>query len=136
MPRRLWPLLVTAPSTLGPGVGAPVVSPRPLAAVLPAMIVFSKVTLAGPTRMPPPAPSAAGRAGLETPGVLTPVLPACALLRLSRPCFILTVAPLFAIAPPYARPPAPCAPQLRPPLFCPPFPPSPPTPKLLAKVVE
>ncbi len=57
-------MLVMVPSTLGPGVGAPVVSPAPLAAVLPAMIVFSKVTLARPTRMPPPVPSATKRGGL------------------------------------------------------------------------
>src|SRR5437868_6961367 len=107
MPRRLWPLLVTAPSTLGPGVGAPVVSPAPLAAVLPAMIVFSRVTLAGPTRMPPPAPSATRRGGLFAPPSLTPLLPPCALLRLSVPCLILTVAALLVMAPPYARPPEP-----------------------------
>src|SRR6266566_9745538 len=67
LPRRLWPLLVTAPSTLGPGVGALLLSPLPLAAVLPALIVFSRATLAGPTRMPPPVPSATRRGGLLAP---------------------------------------------------------------------
>ena len=90
-----------APSAEGPMGFTRVVSPKPLAAVLPAMIVFSRVTLPGPTRMPPPAPSATSRGGLFAPPWLTPVLPACALLRLIVPCLMLTVAALaLVIAPP------------------------------------
>src|SRR5262245_55085408 len=135
MPRRLWPLLLTAPSTFGPAVNAPGFAPAPLAAVLPATIVFSNVTLAGPTRMPPPVPSAASRGGLLAPPWLTPVLPACALFRLNVPCLRLIVAALlFVSAPPCASPPAPWLPQLRPPAVWPPLPPLPPVAELLANV--